>query len=225
VKTLSSFLDVPKTLTLPPREIETIWRLRHAGAPLSLCAAIPASTWATMHETARRHPQFVLPGLPALPTKTEDSASSDLDKVLGGGEGAEVEDGAGKTDSAAPIHFLQWTFPSPDTVTVLFTHLAEYKLRGEWAQPHTTVTHHLELAGPKGLVLCQGNVLEGRGTSVEEGRWLIMCLQKFYAANETGGSAVAEDMRERRTRLLRQFTGGDARFSVEELMSEAERMG
>jgi len=160
-----------------------------------------------------------------LPTKTEDSASSDLDKVLGGGEGAEVEDGAGKTDSAAPIHFLQWTFPSPDTVTVLFTHLAEYKLRGEWAQPHTTVTHHLELAGPKGLVLCQGNVLEGRGTSVEEGRWLIMCLQKFYAANETGGSAVAEDMRERRTRLLRQFTGGDARFSVEELMSEAERMG
>jgi len=146
-----------------------------------------------------------------------------LESVLGGKEeGVEAA-----RDSAAPIHFLQWTFPSPDTVTVLFTHLAEYKLRGEWAQPHTTVTHHLELAGPKGLVLAQGNVLEGRGTSVEEGRWLIMCLQKFYAAGEKGesGGGVAEDMRERRTRLLRQFTGGDAAFSVDELMSEAERMG
>ena len=99
-------------------------------------------------------------------------------------------------------------------MTVLFTHLAEYKLRGEYAQPHTTVTHHLEFAESKGLVFLQGEVQEGRGMSVEDGRWLLMCLQKFYGMGE----------RAERRRLLKQFSEGDQTFKVEELVSEAERM-
>ena len=97
---------------------------------------------------------------------------------------------------------------------MLFTHLAEYKLRGEYAQPHTTVSHHLELAEEKGLVLLQGQVVPDRGVSVEEGRWLLMCLQKFYGMEE----------REERRRLLRMFSEGDAGFKVEELIGEAERI-
>ena len=172
-----------KTLALPQKEIEYIWRLRHASDPRSLCAVVPQATYSRIEATAKRHPQFILP----LPRD---------------GKGAE-------------IHFLQWTFPTPTTATVLFTHLAEFKVRGEFSQPHTTVTHHLDLAGPKGLVLLQGNVLEGRGVSVDEGKWLLMCLQKFY-----GG---VEEKAERK-KLLEQFSQGDGGFKVEELLEEAEKI-
>lgn len=186
VKTLASFIDVPKTLALPQKEIEYIWRLRHASSPQSLCATIPQTIYSRLEATARQHPQFILP----LPRE---------------GQGAE-------------IHFLQWTFPTPDTTTVLFTHLAEYKLRGEYSTPHTTVTHHLELAGPKGLVLLQGAVTEGRGVSVEEGKWLLMCLQKFY-----GGVGETAEGGTRR-KLLEMFARGDENFRIEELVDEAEKI-
>ena len=115
----------------------------------------------------------------------------------------------------AEIHFLQWTFPTSTTATVLFTHLAEFKLRGEFSQPHTTVTHHLDLAGPKRLVLLQGHVVEGRGMTVDEGKWLLICLQKFYG----GGEEKTE-----RKKLLEQFSQGDGGFKVEELLEEAEKI-
>jgi ATP synthase F1 complex assembly factor 1 len=120
-----------------------------------------------------------------------------------------------KDGQGAEIHFLQWTFPTENTVTVLFTHLAEYKLRGEFSQPHTTVTHHLEFAEEKGLVLLQGQVVEGRGVSVDEAKWLLMCLQKFYG--------VGGEKSERR-RLLELFGKGDASFKVEDLLEEAEKI-
>ncbi|MCJ1263283.1 hypothetical protein MMC22_003153 [Lobaria immixta] len=183
VKTLSSYIDIPKTLELPQKEIEYIWRLRHASDPHSLCAIIPKSTYNRILKTATQHPQFVLP----LPRE---------------GQGAE-------------IHFLEWTFPTPTTATVLFTHFAEYRLRGEYSQPHTVVTHHMDLAEPKGLVLLQGHVVEGRGITVDEGKWLLMCLQKFYGGDEGNDT---------RKKLLQQFTGGDLRFEVEELLKEAEKI-
>ena len=183
IKTLSSFIDVEKTRELPPKEIEYLWRLRHANDSRSLCATIEAEKFNRIVQTAKKHPQFILP----LPRE---------------GQGAE-------------IHFLQWTFPSPTTATVLFTHLAEFKLRGEFAQPHTTVTHHLDLADSKGLVLLQGSVLPDRGISVDEGKWLLMCLQKFYGQN-------AEQTPRRK--LMKQFSEGDEGFKVEELLEEAEKI-
>lgn len=184
IKTLSSYIDIPKTLTLPQKEIEYIWRLRHSSNPLSLSAVLTTSTWSTISQTAFKHPQFILP----LPRE---------------GQGAE-------------IHFLQWTFPAKDTATVLFTHLAEYKLRGEFSSPHTTVTFHQELAEPKGLVLGQGTVVEGQGVGVDEAKWLLMCLQKFYGLQ-------AEERVERK-KLLEQFSRGDGGFKVEELLEEAEKI-
>ncbi|KXL51376.1 hypothetical protein M433DRAFT_57172 [Acidomyces richmondensis BFW] len=192
VKNLESFIDVEKTAELPHKEIEALWRLRHVRDPQSLCAVMRIDTYRRLAETAKKHPQFILP----LPRE---------------GQGAE-------------IHFLQWTFPSSTTATVLFTHLAEFKLRGEFAQPHTTVTHHLDLSNHKdgGLVLMEGRVMENRGISVEEGKWLLMCLQKFYGfeAENTG----AKENAMRRKRLMEQFTGGDEGFKVEELLQEAERV-
>ncbi|KAF2499795.1 ATP11 protein [Lophium mytilinum] len=184
LKTLSSFIDVPKTLELPPKEIETIWRLRHASKPNSLSFNLPQHTWRIIAQTANKHPQFILP----LPRE---------------GQGAE-------------IHFLQWAQPAPHTTTVLFTHLAEYKLRGEYSTPHTTVSFHQELVEPKGLILGQGSVLPGRGVTVDEAKWLLMCLQKFYGMQ-------AKESTERK-KLLEQFSSGDGNFKVETLLEEAEKI-
>lgn len=65
------------------------------------------------------------------------------------------------------------------------------------------------------MVLLQGSVMEGRGVSVDEGKWLLMCLQKFY-----GGG----DDEVRRRKLLEQFNQGDGGFKVDELLEEAEKM-
>ena len=190
IQNLSSFIDIPKTLDLPQKEIEYIWRLRHSSNPNSLCAIVPSVTYTTMAETARKHPQFILP----LPRESEDPQ--------------------GQKQGGAEIHFMQWTFPHPSIATVLFTHLAEYKLHGEYATPHTTVSLHLELAEPKGLVLVQGQVQENRGVSVDEAKWLLMCLQKFYGVQ--GGPE--------RIKLLEQFTNGDESFNVQQLLEETERI-
>jgi ATP synthase mitochondrial F1 complex assembly factor 1 len=122
----------------------------------------------------------------------------------------------------AEIHFLQWTFDPPTrTSTVLFTQLAEFKSRGEFALPHTTITHHTDLIDERGLVLMQGRVDDGRGVRPEHAQWLVMCLQRFYGGMD--GEATGERAAERR-RLLKWFASGDERFSVEKLMEEAERL-
>ncbi|KAG6042059.1 hypothetical protein E4U41_006180 [Claviceps citrina] len=129
----------------------------------------------------------------------------------------------------AEIHLLQWTFDAAsNTSTVLFTQLAEFKTRGEFAQPHTTVTHHLDLVNDKGVVLMQGQTMEDRGVSPEHARWLVLCLQRFYGAWDGTGAevdGVRKERAEERRKLVEWFGAGDSRFSVEKLLEEAERMG
>lgn len=188
---------------------------------------MPTSMYETIARTAKRHPYFILPGLPpAVEDESSDSAIA---------SSAESSDSEGKegTMTGAPIHILQWTFPSPTTTTVLFTHLAEYKLRGTHSQPHTTLTHHTDFASDpsKSVVLCQGQVTPDRGVSVEEGKWLIMQLQRFYCVGEeveereASKSKVSAEMKKRRRRLVEMFGRGDEAFKVEELVEEAERLG
>ncbi|KAF1815170.1 ATP11-domain-containing protein [Eremomyces bilateralis CBS 781.70] len=197
VKELSSYLDVEKTRELPAEQISQIWRLRHASNERSLTAVIATDTWEQMLEKAKRHPQFILP----LP-RSSDSADKDAQDPS-------------QSRTAADMHFLQWTFPHADSTNILFTHLAEYKLRGEYSQPHTTVTVHTELAESNGVVLVVGTVLDDRGVSVDEGKWLLMCMQKFYGLQgETP----------KRKQLLEQFTSGDVRFRVEDLMEQVDQV-
>lgn len=185
VKPLSSYLDLDKARNLPEKELTAIWRLRHANAPLSLCATIPNTTYSAMEAAARSAPQFVLP----VP----------------------------HPEQGAEIHFLQWVFDAEtNTSTVMFTQLAEYKARGEFAQPHTTITHHVDLAGEDaGLVLMQGQLVEGRGAKIEDARFLVLLLQKFYGGWGQGGQAK---------QLVEWFAKGDSRFTVEGLLEEAERL-
>jgi ATP synthase mitochondrial F1 complex assembly factor 1 len=93
-------------------------------------------------------------------------------------------------------------------------------VHGAYAQPHTTITHHLDLADSHGLVLLNGTVTDGRGVSPEEGRWLVMCLQKFYDFEGHGGGI----RKEKRQGLLQKFSNGDQDFNLEELVDEAERV-
>ncbi|KAF7564081.1 hypothetical protein G7046_g79 [Stylonectria norvegica] len=197
VKALDDIIDLPKARELPHKELEAVWRLRHASSPQNICAVIPAPAYKAMEQAARKTPQFVLP----VPHPTQ----------------------------GAEIHFLQWTFDAESkTSTVLFTQLAEYKARGEFAQPHTTITHHLDLANEKDLVLMQGQVVDGRGIKPEEAKWLVLCLQRFYGGWDAVDADLTGERKERadeRKRLLGWFANGDSRFSVEKLLDEAERMG
>ncbi|WQF78186.1 hypothetical protein CDEST_03200 [Colletotrichum destructivum] len=119
----------------------------------------------------------------------------------------------------AEIHFLQWVFDKASrTATVMFTQLAEFKARGEYAQPHTTITHHTDLADDRGVVLMQGKCLEDRGVKTAHAQWLVMCLQRFY------GDAEGKERAAERQKLLEWFRTGDERFSVEKLLDEAERI-
>ncbi|RAK99349.1 ATP11 family protein [Aspergillus ibericus CBS 121593] len=211
IKPLDSFIDVEKVRGLPPKEIEAIWRLRHAGNSHSICAVIPVETYQRIAAAARQNPQFILP-LPRTQAEGEDSAES---------------------NSGADIHFLQWAFHPPasapsttaspgslanaHTSTIIFTPLAAYKLHGAFAQPHTTITHHLDLADEKGLVLMHGQVMPDSGVSITEASWLVSCVQRFY---DFGGQASG-----RKGELLRMFTAGDVQgFKIEELMAEAEKL-
>ncbi|KAF2441359.1 ATP11-domain-containing protein [Karstenula rhodostoma CBS 690.94] len=199
VKTLDSFLALDKITSLPAKEIQVLWRLRHASNPQSVHFSLPSAIFTTLLATAKRHPSFVLPLPREVPA--EQLPDADLD--------------AAQSQTAAELHYLQFTHPHADTTTLLFTSLAEYKLRGEFASPHTTITFHSELARSHDLVLGQGTVVEGRGVTVDEARFLVMCMQKFYVVNEEGKA---------RGELLEMFTRGDGGFRVERLLEEAEKI-
>ncbi|KAI9042300.1 ATP11 family protein [Aspergillus affinis] len=220
IKPLGSYIDLEKTLALPAKEIEAIWRLRHANNPHSICACIPVETYQRIAEAARQNPQFVLP----LPRKQSESQSQEIrDEANSSGN-----DGAG-----ADIHFLQWGFHPPATAasspvpagplasshtsTIIFTHLAAFQTHGSYAQPHTTITHHLDLADEKGIVLMLGQVMPDSGISTTEATFLASCVQRFY---DFGGQAHG-----RKGELLRMFTKGDAQnFKIEHLLEEAEKL-
>jgi ATP synthase F1 complex assembly factor 1 len=70
--------------------------------------------------------------------------------------------------------------------------------------------------------MLEGRVMESRGISVDEGKWLLMCLQKFYGFEPHG--ETAKQNAERRKKLMEQFSGGDESFKVEELLEEAEKV-
>ncbi|RCK65286.1 Protein ATP11, mitochondrial [Candida viswanathii] len=108
------------------------------------------------------------------------------------------------------LQYVQWQFVGPETINCMFTTLAEYKLHGEYASPHTTLTFHLELADDKDLVLMNGYVDKESGITMEEAHLLVVNLQRFYSGKYP-----------EKTKLLKEFNAGDENFNIDELIQQA----
>lgn len=169
IKPLSSILDLSKiegNEEMDATRIQELWTGYHSMKG-KLSAVIPTQTYERLLSAAKQYPQFVLP----LPRT-----------IVGGDEqGSPADEGDVKASGLQPgekkqgyeMQFMEWGFlPAPlaaaeakvpPPTTVLFTPLAEYKLRQEFAQPLLVLTHYTDLAKSKGIVLMRGDV-----TSSEE---------------------------------------------------------
>lgn len=174
LKTLGDIIDLEKVRSDSPETISQLWTQYHS-LKNKLSAVIPARQYAEMVSKAKRYPQFLLP----LPRTIV--GSDDVNKTANVAPG-ERKDGY-------EMQYMEWGFlPKPDLedisakieqsvnhsnedkeviekaspTTVLFTPLAEYKLRQEFAQPVLIVTHYTGLALSKGIVLLRGEVTEGQ---------------------------------------------------------------
>lgn len=192
IKPLSKIIDVEKLAGESTEKIKEVWTQYHTLKG-KLSAVIPADTYGRLVDKARRYPQFVLP----LPRE-----------VVGG------EEAPGETSDLAPgqkkqgyeMQFMEWGFLAGKNTpsTVLFTPLAEYKLRGEFAQPLLVLTHYTDLVESKGVVLMRGEI-----TSSEE----IAANPAAVAAAENAraqGASEEEQQRLKDSPVQSSLSGGKA---------------
>ena len=149
-------------------------------------------------------------------------------------------------NSAYEFYYLQWDFhgvppvptatddpfvipkPSnnPQTSTVLFTTLQEFKSRASFATPSLVLTHYTDLAETHGIVLLRGEITPDSNTTGSDGerkymltqsdaQLLAMAVQQFYLweKNVDGQSEGGE--------LLRQFHEEPTQFRWEDLLKLA----
>ncbi|KAI0651463.1 ATP11-domain-containing protein [Trametes meyenii] len=233
VKPLSNIFNVDKILQTPhtPEQISVLWRAYHGSRSGGtgrgyLCAVLPVETYEKMLDVASKYPKFVIP----VPR-----------------ENAQVE---GNSDEPAyEFYLMEWGFhgpppepatssdlfaqhkPSsnPQTSTILFTPLQEYKLRTSFATPYLVLTHYTDLAKSHGLVLLRGEITPSAATSspstgadADGGRFMLsqqdaqllaIHVQRFYLWNE--GS-------EERATLLKTFHETPGEFKWEELLKHTD---
>ncbi|KAI0358969.1 ATP11-domain-containing protein [Trametes cingulata] len=233
VKPLSSIFNLDKILETPHTsdQISVLWRAYHGSRSGGtgrgyLCAALPVETYEKMLDVAIKYPRFVIP----VPR-----------------ENAQVEEGS--KEPAYEFYLMEWGFhgsppepptsgdlfaqskPSgnPQTSTILFTPLQEYKLRTSFATPYLVVTHYTDLAKTHGLVLLRGEITPSAaasspsvGASDDGGRFMLsqqdaqllaIHVQRFYLWNEGSGERAA---------LLKAFHESPAEFKWEELLKHTD---
>lgn len=216
VKTLADIIDVDKMASDPPSKITELWTGYHT-LKNKLSAVIPATTYARMIEKARAYPQFILP-LPRTIIGSLDNQE----------ETANVAPGEAK--QGYEMQYLEWGFlppPPPNKATeqaelsadelesiakappstVLFTPLAEYKLRQEYAQPVLVLTHYTDLAASKGIVLMRGEV-----TGQEEAQAAPTGVAAAAAAAAAGESKEVQEKLKAPLRSQGKMTQQDAQL-------------
>ncbi|PHH81303.1 hypothetical protein CDD82_1047 [Ophiocordyceps australis] len=199
IQTLDQIIDLEKVRNLPDDELAALWRLRYSKSPKNVCAVIPASTYKAMERVAIDVPRFIIP-VPCA------------------------------NNRGIVTHLLQWMIDRPTrTSTVIFTQLAEFKARREFALPHTSITHYLDLMDERGIVLMQGQVVKGRGITPNDVHWLTMCMQRFYGSWDLDSEReMSPERRERaakRRQIMDSFSRGDAGFKYEDLLNEIMTLG
>ena len=146
-------------------------------------------------------------------------------------------------ESAHEFYYLQWDFhgvppvpnatndpfatpkPSnnPQTSTVLFTTLQEFKSRVSFATPCLVLTHYTDLADTHGIVLLRGEITPNSNTTgsdvdrkfvltQSDAQLLAMAVQKFYLWDkDVDGRTEGGD-------LLRLFHEEPSQFRWEDLL-------
>ncbi|KAH7930568.1 ATP11-domain-containing protein [Leucogyrophana mollusca] len=248
VKPLGSILNVPRLLSTPhtPAQVSALWTAYHASRTGGtgrgyICASVPLDLYEKMTNVAKRYPLFVVP----IPREATPDVS-DADPTQGAG-------------TAHEFYFLQWDFhdpPSPplatepdpftpvssadvdvlpQTSTVLFTPLQEYKLRTSFATPYLVLTFYTDLARTHGIVLLRGEITPSGAAAATvpgqdvSGRFLLsqvdaqvlaMGLQKFFLWGE--GKEVDGAREQTAEDLLRQFHETPEDFSWEALLKHSK---
>ncbi|KAL3233128.1 Protein ATP11, mitochondrial [Nakaseomyces bracarensis] len=202
-KSLDDYLKLEKLKDLSRQEVEFLWRAKWANRDDALVAVVPfRDTFQTMYKYAVRNPLFVLP-LPRDPNKTESKKDQN------------------KTDETVPVElqYIQWHFAGPHTIHCIMTSLAEYKLRQDFATPHTTIQFHLDLSQDKDMVLMNGQVERDSNVSLQDAQLLLLNVQRFFGAMGTN-SAIAKQ----RLKLLEDFNQGSAEFDINKLITLSQSL-
>ena len=135
------------------------------------------------------------------------------------------------------MHLRQWTLlppaagspaDAPPPSVVLFTPLAEYKMRQEFAQPALVLSNYTELVPSKGIALLRGDVTEHQGSgspmvSQADAQMLTMCMQRFYRSG-TAASAGEDAGAEERRELMHTFNRAPGRFALDKLLEVAFKL-
>ena len=122
-------------------------------------------------------------------------------------------------DGGVEMHFMEFKFSEANITHLLFTSLLEYKTHGEYARPHTTVTHFEDLSDEMGIALMRGEIdAEQRLIGLEDARTLVMHVQKLYGAD------VDSERGRTRRQLIEEFSKGSEEFDVNRLMDELNRI-
>ncbi|GAA5935266.1 Atp11p [Sporobolomyces koalae] len=204
VKPLHDIMDLSKVPDLTSSALSQLWTTYHQAKGF-LSAAIPTETYLKMISNARKYPIFILP----------------LQRDVVG----EAPDGT-QTDQAVEMHVLNWallpppatvTEPVPPPSTVLFTPLAEYKSRQEYAQPYLILTHYTDLSASHDVVLMRGEITPNVTLNETEAQILAIRMQLFYHDKGTGAQVEQE-----RKELLRVFHQEPDKFEWEKLIKAGE---
>lgn len=161
IRPLSDFVNVEKLGSESPENVRKLWTAYHQ-VKNQVSAVIPVDVYAQLLQTARKYPQFILP-LPKAVVTTEDGEKRAIE------DPEAVEDASKTAEQGFEMYFLQWAFlpapadGGPAASTVLFTPLAEYKLRQEFAQPLLVLTHYPDLAQQTSQVLMRGEITDVAG--------------------------------------------------------------
>ena len=227
---LSNILNLDKIMQTPhtAEQIELLWRAYHGSRSGGtgrgyLCAAIPVDTYEKMASVASKYPAFVIPvprdAAQAAEGPAEDQRAYEFYFMEWGFHGAPAEPAA-KTE----LFQKPQASTNPQTSTILFTPLQEYKLRNSFATPYLVLTHYTDLARSHGVVLLRGEITpSSSGAATDgDGRYLLnqqdaqllaMSTQKFYLWKDEQGEGA---------KLLRTFHENPAGFKWEDLLKHAD---
>lgn len=211
--------------------MSVLWQAYHASRSGGtgrgyLCAAVPVEAYEKMTGVASKYPSFVV-AVPrdasqALEPAATEERAYEFYFMEWGFHGAPLE-----LRSSTDIFSKPQPSANPQTATVLYTPLQEYKMRNSFATPYLVLTFYTDFAKSHGIVLLRGEITPSSASSVgpvaggdgrfmlnqQDAQLLAMEVQKFYLWNEGSGEREA---------LLKTFHENPASFEWKELLKHAD---